>query len=191
MAWPALPCIRSMPSTLDLLAGQLSHVSMHWLSAIDFDALWKVVISDFKGDCHSIHGPGHWRRVEANGLAIAASNQASVPVVRLFALFHDSCRVDDGSEFVHGELAAQYAASLRGKLFDIDDESFGQLQYACQWHTHGNISSDPTIGACWDADRLDLTRIGILPNPRFLSTDAGRHLAAQYASRPSGHPDLV
>ena len=163
---------------------------MHLEREIDFDALWKVVISDFKGDCRSIHGPEHWRRVEANGLAIAARNEASVSVVRLFALFHDCCRIDDGSEFVHGELAAQYAATLRGKIFDIDDKSFEQLQYACHWHTHGKISGDPTIGACWDADRLDLTRIGIIPNPRLLSTDAGRHLAAQGSSLPSGHQDL-
>jgi hypothetical protein len=32
-------------------------------------------------------------------------------------------------------------------------------------------------GACWDADRLDLTRIGLRPEPRFMSTAVGRSLS--------------
>ena len=78
----------------------------------------------------------------------------------------------------HGELAAEYVASLYGRLFDLDDVNFQQLQYACRWHTQGGISSDPTIGACWDADRLDLTRVGIVPNPDLMSTEPGKEMAA-------------
>ena len=147
------------------------------LDPIDFDGLWKSVISEFQGSHTSIHGPAHWRRVEANGLKIASLNGASITVVRLFALLHDSRRQDDSSENVHGELAAAYAATLRGKAFDLDDESLHLLQYACRWHTHGQVSSEPTIGACWDADRLDLTRLGIIPNPDLMSTEAGKRFA--------------
>jgi uncharacterized protein len=35
------------------------------------------------------------------------------------------------------------------------------------------------IGACWDADRLDLTRVGIIPDPDMMSTEPGKELAAQ------------
>jgi uncharacterized protein len=35
-------------------------------------------------------------------------------------------------------------------------------------------SEVPTIGVCWDADRLDLTRVGIMPDPEFFSTAAGK-----------------
>jgi uncharacterized protein len=145
---------------------------------INFDAIWESVPSGFAGDSSSIHGPAHWRRVEANGLKIAAFNHASIVVVRLFAILHDSCRTDDSHEMEHGELAANYAAILRGKLFDLDDDSFRLLQDACRWHTHGQVSSDPTIGACWDADRLDLPRVGIIPNPDLMSTEAGKRFAA-------------
>lgn len=148
-------------------------------SPIDFDAVWAQIIREFRGDHHSIHGPAHWRRVEQSGLRIAASNGASVHVVRLFAALHDSCRQDDSFELHHGELAAQYALALRGKLFDLDDESFELLHYACKWHTHGKVSTDPTIGACWDADRLDLTRIGIEPKPRLMSTELGKRLCSR------------
>jgi uncharacterized protein len=145
--------------------------------SIDFDAVWKSVLSSFQGDPSSIHGPEHWRRVEANGIKIAAVNHASLAVVRLFAVFHDSRRTDDSFEMEHGELAAKFAGTLRGRLFDLGDDSFRLLEYACRWHTHGKVSSDPTIGTCWDADRLDLTRIGIIPDPDRMSTDVGRRLA--------------
>lgn len=96
----------------------------------------------------------------------------------VFCVSHDSQRRDDSDEMTHGELAAEYVASLYGRLFDLDDVNFQQLQYACRWHTQGGISSDPTIGACWDADRLDLTRVGIVPNPDLMSTEPGKEMAA-------------
>ena len=34
------------------------------------------------------------------------------------------------------------------------------LRRACATHTHGITSDDPTIGVCWDADRLDISRFG-------------------------------
>ena len=45
------------------------------------------------------------------------------------------------------------------------------LQHACFEHTNGQVSSDPTVGACWDADRLDLPRVGVTPNPALFSTE--------------------
>ena len=41
------------------------------------------------------------------------------------------------------------------------------------WRTvgaNGLVSEDPTVGACWDADRLDLPRVGIQPDPALFST---------------------
>lgn len=149
---------------------------------IDFDAVWDSVLSGFVGDPSSIHGPSHWQRVQANGLKIAGLNGASIVVVRLFAILHDSCRIDDSFEIRHGELAAEYAATLRGNLFDLDDVSFRLLQDACRWHTHGKVTTDPTIGACWDADRLDLPRVGILPNPNLMSTEEGKRFAVLLSS---------
>jgi uncharacterized protein len=43
-------------------------------------------------------------------------------------------------------------------------------------HADGYKSEDPTIGVCWDADRLDLPRVGIQPNRELLSTTAARKL---------------
>lgn len=71
-------------------------------SPIDFDDVWAQIIREFRGNPDSIHGPAHWRRVEQSGLKIAASNGASVDVVRLFDALHDSCREDDTFELHHG-----------------------------------------------------------------------------------------
>ena len=46
------------------------------------------------------------------------------------------------------------------------------------WHTHGQLIDEPTIGTCWDADRLDLGRVGTEPEARYMSTDFGREIAA-------------
>ena len=145
---------------------------------IDFNAVWAHVTKEFQCSRDSIHGPDHWQRVERNALKISASNGAIVEVVRLFAVFHDSRRENDGLDSEHGRRGAEYAARLRGTLFELSDAHFEQLHYACWWHTHGQLSEDPTIGACWDADRLDLTRIGIVPSAKFMSTALGRVLSS-------------
>jgi uncharacterized protein len=148
---------------------------------VDFEALWNRVAGPFGGRT-SLHGPDHWRRVERNGLVLCRETQANETVVRLFALFHDSCRMNDGFDPEHGARGAEFAASLRGTAFPLGDEEFDLLHYACVWHTDGVSHDHPTIATCWDADRLDLGRVGIIPDPQRMCTDAGRRLArAGYA----------
>ena len=160
----------------------------------DWQAIWEHVTRNFKCDRSSVHGPSHWRRVERNGLFIASRNGAIQDIVRLFAIFHDSRREHDGMDISHGARGAAYAASLRGKLFQLSDEQFELLDYACKWHTQGRLSDDPTIGACWDADRLDLGRVGIAPDPGYMSTEAARNIAAYGSIEsfiPSTEPGAV
>ena len=145
---------------------------------IDYQRLWQHVTSEFACGPYSLHGPDHWRRVERNGLLIVTRSAAIEEVVRLFAVFHDSRREHDGWDDAHGQLGATYAAQLRGKLFDLPDARFELLHYACCWHTHGTLNDDPTIGACWDADRLDLGRVGMEPEAKFMSTAVGREVVS-------------
>jgi uncharacterized protein len=150
----------------------------------DFEPLWNLVTAQFHLPSHSVHGPAHWRRVERNGLLLATRTGADLSVVRLFALFHDSRRENDGSDAGHGARGAEYAATLRGALYDLPDDHFELLRYACVWHTDGGRHDDPTIATCWDADRLDLGRVGVIPNPEFMSTDFGRKIAAYGSIQP-------
>jgi uncharacterized protein len=143
----------------------------------DWQRIWEHVSRDFQCDLLSLHGPAHWRRVERNGLLLAARSGAVEDVVRLFAVFHDSQREHDGWDDTHGARAAAYAASLRSVLFELSDEHFELLHTACTWHTHGRLSEEPTIGTCWDADRLDLGRVGTPPRAEYMSTEFGREIA--------------
>ena len=146
-------------------------------SPIDFPCLWEHVIAQFPLSPKSDHGANHWRRVERNGLLLATRTGADVTVVRLFALFHDCRRENEFFDHNHGERGAGYAASLRGKLFELPDYLFSILYSACAGHTEGLHHDDPTIATCWDADRLDLGRVGVIPDPEFMSTAFGREIA--------------
>ncbi len=144
----------------------------------DLNKLEQVVTLSFSGDANSVHGPTHWRRVERNGLWLASRSGADPIIVRLFAWFHDSMRISDGTDHGHGQRGADYAEELRGTLFELSDADFEKLYYACTWHTDEHFTEDPTIGTCWDADRLDLGRVGIQPSPKFLNTSAAKAVAA-------------
>jgi uncharacterized protein len=61
---------------------------------------------------------------------------------------------------------------------DIDPEQFSKLKFAIEHHNNGLVSEDPTIGVCWDADRLDLPRVGIKPVADMLSTPHARSVSA-------------
>jgi len=127
----------------------------------------------------SIHGVQHWRNVENHGMTIARENGADMLVVELFAWFHDSCRVNEHIDDGHGYRAAKFAEAQRGKLYNLPDQSLDLLMRACDGHTCGIATTDITIGTCWDADRLDLPRVGTQPLEAFMSTGTGRRLADQ------------
>jgi uncharacterized protein len=120
------------------------------------------------------HGVGHWARVLENGLRLARETGAKVEVVRLFAIFHDSCRVSDGTDPWHGERGSELASALRDKWFVLSDEEFDLLYEACAGHADGGTEADVTIQTCWDADRLDLGRVGVIPMPEKLCTRAAK-----------------
>ncbi len=52
----------------------------------------------------------------------------------------------------------------------------GQL-YGCRLHTIEHKTGNPTIDACFDSDRLDLWRVGIIPDPDRLATEKGKEIA--------------
>lgn len=129
-------------------------------------------------DHGSFHGPWHWEKVEKNGLIIAkATPGCDALVVQLFSILHDCKRTNENHDPDHGKRAAVFAKKLHAdNLLKISDKQLELLTTACDLHNDGQVSTDPTIGACWDADRLDLTRVGIIPDQNLLSTKAGKEL---------------
>ncbi len=145
--------------------------------------------SQFRLDWHGIHGVPHWARVMYHGVSMAPLTGADADVVRLFAVLHDSQRQHDGSDRHHGSRAADYARRLhRQGLLSLSVEQMELLVFACQGHSNGHLDAHPTVQTCWDADRLDLGRVGIRPDPRYLCTkvacDAARIEHAYHWSRP-------
>jgi uncharacterized protein len=126
-------------------------------------------------DLSGIHGAPHWARVRVNGLAIASMNGARTDVIQLFSFLHDSCRDNEGFDPDHGRRAVDFARSLRGSVFDIDNSGFDLLVQACADHSKDGLVGDITVQTCWDADRLDLWRVGIETDPRRLATEAARN----------------
>ena len=126
----------------------------------------------------SLHGINHWDRVYGYGQQLLTPDVHPL-VVALFAYLHDSCREVDGMDFEHGPRAAEWMESLRDTyLKEISDEDFHLLKEACRLHTEVEKTGNPTIDACFDADRLDLWRADIVPDPERLATEKGKQIAA-------------
>ena len=123
------------------------------------------------------HGIEHWDRVYRNGQLLITPEVRPV-VVGLFAYLHDSCRENDGYDWEHGPRAAVFIDTLRKTLLkDIGDEDVHLLKEACRLHTSAHRTGNPTIDACFDADRLDLGRVGVTPDPDRMATEKGKELA--------------
>jgi uncharacterized protein len=140
--------------------------------------LYDAVLAAATNKASTLHGPAHWQRVAVTGRKLAGEVAgANGRVVALFALLHDSMRRHDGNDLTHPRLAAELGRRLRPLLELDDDDDAATLDEAIRLHDCGQISGDPTIGVCWDADRLDLPRVGITPHRRYLSTYAAIRLA--------------
>jgi uncharacterized protein len=115
------------------------------------------------------HGIVHWSRVYENGILLAEQAGVQTEVVQLFAVFHDSQRENEHRDPAHGSRGAELALKLRQQV-PLDDDSFALLQTACRLHTAARDHDNITVQACFDADRLDLGRVGTYPDPDLLCT---------------------
>lgn len=136
--------------------------------------LVRTILQQFALASDGEHGVVHWARVLENGLCLATLTAADPAIIALFAVFHDSRRLTDDVDPLHGVRAADYAASLRGTHFTLSDADFERLSIACAYHADGATDGDITVQTCWDADRLDLGRGGMIPDPRYLCTAAAK-----------------
>ncbi len=136
--------------------------------------LMKTILTAYPLHVSGLHGPSHWARVLENGAHLAPLTGADLEVVHLFAVLHDSRRTNEGVCYEHGQEAADFARTLRGTHIHLDDDRFDLLYDACARHTDGETDADITVQTCWDADRLDLGRVWIIPDPRKLCTEPAR-----------------
>lgn len=142
--------------------------------------LLDTVRDGFALSLDGIHGEAHWRRVLDNGNRLAQQTGADLEIVEFFAFLHDAKRQNDGWDREHGLRGAAFVEGLPGSLLPLSDEKRDLLVYAIAHHSDGLTEADVpqaeaiTVQTCWDADRLDLGRIGIRPHPKYLCTEAAK-----------------
>lgn len=141
-----------------------------------FEKLLEEVKSHFKLDINGDHGVMHWRRVKKIGLHLSAGTDADWRVITLFSVLHDSCRENEYDDPDHGERAATLALELNGRgLLSVKDKQLEQLITACKNHSDRDFKTDDTtIQTCLNADRLDLYRLGEIPDDKFLYGDLAK-----------------
>lgn len=122
------------------------------------------------------HGEQHWKAVAYAGQKLAAQVEGcDAGLVLLFALFHDSQRFNEFHDPEHGLRGGMLAREMNPTALQLDADRLDLLVDACTRHDKGQVTDHPTIGVCWDADRLNLPRVGISPDPQLLSTSPARN----------------
>ena len=140
-----------------------NNLSLQEVSSFEIEPVKKFALQGWK--LGNIHGLSHWQRVERNGLLLATS-KVNITVVRLFAYLHDKCRIDNDRDIQHGVRATKMLCEIRHSLLkDITEDEFYMLSKACELHTTTLKTGNITIDTCFDADRLDLERVDIIPDP--------------------------
>ena len=154
------------------------------MSFINRSGLLVQLRAQFAIDWWGHHGIAHWARVRANGLLLAHDTAANVHVVELFAFFHDAGRINEHVDDDHGARGAKLAWQWRDEFFSASNQEMAQLSDACERHSDGFIAdADTTVMTCWDADRLDLGRVGITPDSAYLCTATARQLSVMQKSQ--------
>ena len=84
-------------------------------------------------------------------------------------------RVNEHIDNGHGYRGGRYAM-LNKELLGLSEEDLRILYRACAGHTGGVNPSCDTIACCWDADRLDIRRVGADLKLKFFNTEEARRM---------------
>ena len=162
-------------------------------STFNRQELLKTIQLQFALDWHGIHGFRHWSRVCHLGLIVGKELKTNLLIIELFSYLHDSRRVNEYGDRDHGARGADYAASLNGRLFQLNHDHLNTLCHAIRFHSQGLMHEDATVQSCWDADRLDLGRVGTRPRRRYLSAKGTNYIgyAEQLSSQPIEETSIV
>jgi uncharacterized protein len=133
------------------------------------------------------HGREHWQRVARIGTILCLATPGSDLLVTFgFALFHDSQRHNEDEDPEHGPRAAAFFRATY-RSFGLSDvftcDQARLIEIACRNHTTAEPTSDPILGVCYDADRLDLWRVCLKPDSAYLSTREGKRLSDTEGTR--------
>jgi uncharacterized protein len=135
----------------------------------------ELVKPQFRLDLHhGWHGIGHWSRVWHNARFLCSELKLDPTVPCWFAFTHDSQRFNEDKDEEHGHRAAAWIESLDGHQLRLNTFDLHLLKTAMRGHSDGKTEAHPIIQVCWDADRLDLGRVGIMPHKSYLCTEPAK-----------------
>ena len=144
----------------------------------DFEGLRSFSKNRWLAEMGATHGVEHWDRVARFGQMLYQEG-ADMVVILAFAYLHDSERKDNAMDIEHGKRASKLIDSIRQtELSTLNDVQIKKLKLACELHTIEHRTGDLTIDTCFDADRMDLLRVGIMPLPERMATKRGAELVA-------------
>lgn len=152
----------------------IEHYLLHNKKIFFSNATWFQV--NLKIPIDSIHGYSHWKKVEEIGHYLADKNGADKDIISSFAFLHDIGRTTEAEEPMHGEKSAEIIKKVfRRKELGLDSSQYEKLLEAVINHDKAEAKNDDiTIQTCWDADRLDLPRVNIIPDKNLLYTEIGK-----------------
>lgn len=126
------------------------------------------------GDLH-IHGFSHLRRVAWTAGRLAVMSGANVESCIVAGFLHDCARTNDGDGSGHARDSAILADSILKSHFPHLNRA--EICECIAEHADGKTTSHLLTGCVWDADRLDLVRLGLNVNPELMSTQYARSMA--------------
>lgn len=127
----------------------------------------------------NIHGIKHLRKVAYLAGRFATCLNTNIEAAVIGGYLHDCARIDDGVGNHHAHKSAVLAEKILNEIYPNYVES-KTIYNAIYSHADGLISDDKIIGCVWDADRLNLIRLGIIPQLDLLSTPVARRLLSRF-----------
>lgn len=144
-----------------------------FFSIIPKEILKKVIDQFYLKDSY-IHGTPHWSRVFYYGTILSELNDFDKENIAFFSIFHDSKRLNDFEDPEHGIRAAEFFNTL-DKIIHVKPEQKEIIYEACKIHNYQKQADSNEVGLCLDADRLDLWRVGIIPNNDYLHMNQSKN----------------
>ena len=146
-----------------------------------YNDILDLIIRDLKINLYGYHGIKHWERVYKNTKILADHYKIESEVFELFSILHDSKREDEYRDEEHGLRASLFTKQLLEKgLIVLNSEDSNRLLFACKNHTikdrHNSLCKDLIVQICFDSDKLDLGRVGIVPDARKMLTSRAKQL---------------
>ena len=167
--------VKSCMTLFDIVSPK---VKSYVMTKKELESLREFCVSRWPEKMGATHGIEHWDRVAMFGKMLYQEG-ADKDVIACFAYLHDSERKDNGIDMEHGLRASLFIDTIRDSyLKSLSDEQIETLKTACEMHTVVPRTGDITVNICFDSDRMDLLRVGILPVPERMATKRGAELVA-------------